>query len=155
MTTLSGALAAIRSAITANVPSHPQTHQPLPIGWLGDDALVLPDVPSPFVYTLFDANRSGVIENGGGRGANRHRSSGVATILVFVPIGAGLQVATDFAEVFAAVFRPFKQGGVTCDAVTVYPGGPGSSISVPGLDSEAANYFWAACDVEFYFDLIG
>jgi hypothetical protein len=155
MTTASEAIAAIRAAIEANVPVHPVTNAALPLGWLGEAALVLPNEPSPFVYTVFDAAPSDVIEIGGGRGANRHRNFGAAQILIFVPVGWGLQYATDYAEGFAAVFRSYRQDGVTSDRVTVYPGGAGSALSVPGLSSEVANYFWSACDVEFYHDLIG
>lgn len=155
MTTATQAIEVLKAAIKAALPVHPITGDKLPAGWLGDDALILDDEPSPFVYTVFSASRSGVIEIGGGRGANRHRNPASATIFVFVPIGWGLAYATDYAEAFAHAFRSYAAGGVTCDSATVHPGGPGSEIAVPGLDSEVGNYFWAACDVEYHFDLIG
>lgn len=155
MTTATEAIAVIRGMIEANVPVHPVTSVPLVLGWQGEDAMVLPDERVPFVYTVFKASRSTPIEIGGGRGSNRHRNPGVATIFVFVPIGWGLQYGTNYAEGFAELFRPFRADGVTCDRVTVYPGGPGADIAVPGIDNEATSYFWSGCEVEFYFDLIG
>lgn len=155
MPTAAEAVAAVRSTIEAVAPVHPQTSAPLPFGWQGEAPLLLPATPSPFVYTLFDASPDGVIEIGGGRGGNRHRQSLVAEILVFVPIGWGLAYGLNYAEAFATVFRSFAGSGVVCDRVTVHPGGPGSQLSVPGLDNEANNYFWSGCEAEFYFDLIG
>ncbi|WP_445490199.1 hypothetical protein [Rhodopseudomonas sp. RCAM05734] len=155
MTTASEAIAAIRGMIEGSLPVHPTTSVALPVSWQGEDAFVLPDQRAPFVYVLFDTVKSSTIEIGGGRGANRHRNPGSATILVFVPLGWGLQYGTDYAEHFAALFRSYRANGITCDAVTVYPGGPGSQIAVPGIENEATGYFWSGCEVEFTFDLIG
>jgi hypothetical protein len=153
--TVSQAIATVRSLIEDNVPVHPNTGNPLPVSWQGEDPVQLPNDPSPFIYVVFETTKSAVIENGRGRGGNRHRTPAAATILIFVPTGWGLQYGTDYAEGFATVFRPYNSNGVICDAVTVYPGGPGSEIAVPGMDNEAGNYFWSGCEVEFYFDLIG
>lgn len=155
MTTASQAIAAITDKIKDNLPDHPVTGEALPAYFYGGDKPILPDEPSPFIYTLFDASPDGVIEIGGGRGANRHRQNVVAEILVFIPIDWGLSYGLEYAETFAAAFRGFSSGGVNCDRVTVYPGGPGSQLSVPGLSSDVANYFWSGCEAEFYFDQIG
>jgi hypothetical protein len=155
MPTAAQAVAAVRSAIEAVAPVNPNTSAPLPFGWQGETALLLPNDPSPFVYTLFDAMPDGVIEIGGGRGANRHRQGLVAEILIFVPIGWGLSYGLNYAEAFAAAFRSFAVAGVICDRVTVHPGGPGSQLRVAGLSDEVANYFWSGCEAEFYFDQIG
>jgi hypothetical protein len=155
MTTASQAIAAIRAVIEGNTPVHPVTNEPLKLGWQGEDAMALPDERVPFIYTSFESSRSNVIENGSGRGGNRHRGFAVASIIIFVPVGWGLQYGTDYAESFAALFRSYRANGVSCDAITVYPGGPGSQIAVPGIDNEATGYFWSGCEVEFYFDLIG
>lgn len=153
--TVSQAIATVRGLIEANVPVHPDTNVSLPVSWQGEDPVQLPDTPSPFIFVVFETTNSSVIENGGGRGANRHRTPFEVSILIFVPLGWGLQYGTDYAEGFAGVFRPYNLNGVTCDAVTVYPGGPGSEIAVPGIDNEASSYFWSGCGVEGYLDLIG
>ncbi|SNS36206.1 hypothetical protein SAMN05216374_0977 [Tardiphaga sp. OK246] len=155
MTTTSQALAVVKGLIEANPQIHPESGDALPFYWQGDDAPLLPETPSPFIYTFFEAMRSDTIEIGGGRGRNRHRNPGAATIFVFVPIGWGLQYGTDYAEALATPLRSYRQNGVTVEGVTVYPGGPGSEIAVPGMDNEAKNYFWSGLDVEFYHDLIG
>ena len=155
MTTASQAIAALKSLIEDNPQLHPDSGEPLPMYWQGDDPVRLSDTPSPFIYTSFEATKSATIEIGGGRGSNRHRNPGSASLFVFVPVGWGLQYGTDYAEALAAPLRSFRAGGVTIDRVTVYPGGPGSAIAVPGMDSEAKNYFWSSVEADFYFDLIG
>ncbi|HEY0328805.1 MAG TPA: hypothetical protein VGC77_06845 [Rhodopseudomonas sp.] len=155
MTTASEAIAVIKDLIEGNPQLHPESGDALPMYWQGEDAPALPGTPSPFIYTVFDAERSDTIEIGGGRGSNRHRNPGTASIFVFVPIGWGLLYGTNYAEALAAPFRSYRANGVTIDAVTVYPGGPGSEIAVPGMDNETKNYFWSGCEIEFYHDLIG
>lgn len=155
MTTASDAIAIIKAMIEANPQQHPTSGVPLPMYWQGDDPPQLPDVPSPFIYTAFEAAKSDTIEIGGGRGSNRHRNPGAVIVFAFVPLGWGLQYGTDFAEALAAPFRSYRANGVTVDSVTVYPGGPGSEIAIPGMDTEAKNYFWSGIEAEFYFDLIG
>ncbi len=154
MTTASDAIALIKGLIEDTPLLHPESGDRLPRYYQGDDAPVLPDTPSPFIYVMFAARKSGVIETGGGRGSNRHRNPGSVAGFVFVPLGWGLQYGTDYAEVLAAPLRSFRAGGVTVDRVTVYPGGPGSEIAVPGMDNEAKNYFWSGLEAEYYHDLI-
>lgn len=153
--TVSQANAIVRALIEANVPLDPNSGEPLPVNWQGEAPLLLPNDPAPFIYVDMQTTKSSVIENGGGRGFNRHRTPASAAILIFAPLGWGLQYGTDTAEIFANVFRPYNQDGVTVDAVTVYPGGPGSEIALPGIDNAATDYFYSGCDVEFYFDIIG
>ncbi len=76
-------------------------------------------------------------------------------MFVFVPLGWGLKYGTDYAEALASPLRSFRADGVTIDRVTVYPGGPGSEIAVPGMDNEANSYFWSGLEAEYYHDLIG
>ncbi|WP_445488596.1 hypothetical protein [Rhodopseudomonas sp. RCAM05734] len=154
MPTASEANATIRAVIEGAAPLDPNSGEAIPLRWRGEDNPPLPDRPAPFAFTLFGARRSGVIETGGGRGANRHRNHGVAEIFVFVPKDWGERYGTDFAEAFAAALRPYRANGVSCEDATVYPGGDGAEIAVPGL-AEPGNYFWSACEVNFYFDLIG
>ncbi len=154
MTTASEAIAVIRGLIEANPQLHPESGDPLPMYWQGDDAPTLPDTPSPFIYTAFEATKSDTIEIGGGRGANRHRNPGGAIVFVFVPLGWGLQYGTNYAEALASPLRSYRANGVTVDNVTVYPGGPGSEIAIPGMDTEAKNYFWSGLEAEYYHDLI-
>lgn len=156
MTTLTGACRSIRTVMEANVPDNPETGGPsIVYRWKDEDGPPLPDTPAPFVYTVFTALRSDAIEIGGGRGANRHRNPGEANIFVFVPRTWSQPYATDLAEHFAKLFRSYRANGVTVDSATVYPGGQGSEIAVPGMDNEANNYIWAGCGLSFYFDLTG
>lgn len=154
MTTASDAHAFIRSRMEANIPNDPNG-TPVTLRWRGEVGDPLPDSPSPFAFTLFDATISGVIEIGGGRGRNRHRQPSSAEVYIFVPNGWGLKPATDLAETIAALFRSINQSGVTVESATVYPGGPGSELSIPGLPSESDNYMWSAVGIEFHYDLIG
>lgn len=156
MTTATEAFDAIRAVMEANVPANPKAGGPaIAYRWQGETSPPLPDTPSPFIYTVFAALRSDTIEIGGGRGANRHRNPAEADVFIFVPNGWGQKYGTDLAEHFASLFRSYRANGVTVDSATVYPGGPGSEIAVPGLDNEAGNYFWAGCGVRFHFDLTG
>lgn len=154
MTTASDAYGVIRSVIEANVPND-QNGRPIDLRFYGDQAPLLPSIPQPFAFILFDASRASVIEVGGGRGANRHRNPGIAAIYLFVPQDWTLKVATDLAESIATLFRSYRQNGVSCESATVYPGGLGSQMKPPGTDSEVDNYMWACCEIEFYFDLTG
>ena len=123
--------------------------------------LTLPDEPAPFVYAEFSGIRSGGwIENGHGRGGNRHRHPAILDLYVFTPRGEGLRQADgsgclDIADDLAALLRPYNQGGVTVERVTVGPGGAGAELAPPGLRSEVGRYFWAFVSVDLYFDLIG
>lgn len=155
MTTVTEACAVIRAVMEANIPANPDGGAPIPYRWRGEPAPPLPDTPSPFVYTIFAAGRSSTIEIGGGRGSNRHRNPGEVDIFVFIPSDWGEKYGTDIAEHFAALFRSYRDNGVTVEDATVYPGGPGSDIAVPGMDNEASNYIWCGCGVSFYFDLTG
>jgi hypothetical protein len=156
MTTATEACAVIRAIMEANVPANPDVNGPaIAYRWRGEPGGALPDVPAPFVFTVFGTARSGVIENGGGRGHNRHRCPGEAEILVFIPNDWGEKFGTDLAEHFAGLLRSYRSNGVTIEDATVYPGGPGSEIAVPGIENEASNYIWCACGVRFYFDLTG
>jgi hypothetical protein len=129
---------------------------PLPLQWFGqNDNPVLPDLPAPFLFTVFDASPSAPIEIGGGRGRNRHRCPGSAEVFVFVPRGSGLKAATDIGEAVASLFRPLNDSGVTVDSATVYPGGPGSELSISGLPAVVGDYFYAGAGIEFHFDVTG
>jgi hypothetical protein len=154
MTTASEAHSFIRGRIESNVPND-KDGVSITLRWRGELGNPLPDTPSTFAFTFFDASLSGVIENGGGRGNLRHRNPGRAEVYIFVPNDWGLKPATDLAEAFATLFRAVNQSGVVVEAATVYPGGPGSELSIPGLPSDVENYIWSACEIDFYFDLIG
>lgn len=104
---------------------------------------------------FFNAARSSTIENGRGRGHNRHRNQGIMVAYVFIPQGWTLKIATDAAEAIATLYRPLNQSGVIVDTATVFPGGEGSQVRPPGVESDVANYLWAACEVEFHHDQLG
>ncbi len=154
MTTASTAHAVFRSVIDGATIT--DNGSAVPLRYYGDNNDDLPDVPTPFVYVVFDAFKAEVIEMGGaGRGSNRHRNFGTCDAFVFVPKGTGMKRATDIAETIAALFRSYRLNGVTCETATVFPGGNGSDIKPDGMDSEVGNYLWAGCQIEFYHDVIG
>lgn len=157
MTTASEACGVIRTVLEATPPQDGARFGAAPIAlfWYGDPDQTLPEFPTPFAFTMFEAERSGVIEIGGGRGANRHRNPALATVYVCTPKDTGQQRATDIAEGVATLFRSYKDNGITCDSATVYPAVDGTRLNPPGSDSDVGNYMVAACEIEFYFDLIG
>lgn len=157
MTTASEAHAVLRALLEAAVPVDGTSFggAPIKLRWFGDNDGALPPGDIPFAFTIFDAGRSAVIERGGGSGHLRHRNPGTMDSFVFTEIRTGLKRATDIAEQIAGIYRSVNQGGVVVESVTVYPGGPGSQLQVPGLSAEVGSYMWSGCSVEFYHDLIG
>lgn len=157
MTTASEAHAFLRGLLEGTVPTDGANFSdaPIKLRWFGDNDGPLPPREVPFAFTIFDAGRSGVIERGGGRGHLRHRNPGTMDSFVFTEIRTGLKRATDISEQIAALYRSVNQSGVVVDSVTVFPGGPGSQLQVPGLSAEVGSYMWSGCSVEFYHDLIG
>jgi hypothetical protein len=148
MTTASAAFAVIKSRLTAGGLDFPLRYQ-------GEDGGPLPDTPSPFAYVEFQPERGAIASFGGGRGANRYRHPARIDAYVFVPNGHGLKEATDRAELIAALFRSYRDADISCFEATVFAGGHGSEISVPGLASAVNDYWYAAVDVSLHFDLIG
>lgn len=158
MTTPSQAYAAFRAVIeNATITDGAQFGSgPVAMLWYGDPNQVIPDFPQPFAFTIFDAaTRASVIEIGGGRGANRHRNPSIASVFVCTAKDSGQQRSTDIAEQIAALFRPYNANGIICESATVYPTVDGTALKPPGSNSDVGNYMVAACEVEFYFDLIG
>lgn len=158
MTTPSDAHVFIRSYLEASIPVDGAAFggAAIDLRWHGDRQKALPSEASPFAFTFFDTvSRARPIEMGGGRGRNRLRNFGTADVFVFTPKFTGLKRATDIAEQVAALFRPVNQSGVHVESATVYPGGPGSEIKPPGLESDVAKYFWSCCSIEFYHDQVG
>jgi hypothetical protein len=152
-TTASQATAALRALFEANTPSG------LTLRWPNEDHASLPDTPAAFAHTEFWIDRAsprhGVTAFGGGRGRNLYRNTAQMIVFIFVPRGQGLAAATDLAESVAQIFRSHRDSTVSCFGATVIPGASGAAIKPPGLDSEVENYFYAVCEVNFSFDLIG
>jgi hypothetical protein len=153
MTTTSEAYRALRALLEAE-PSLP------PLRWQNEDedslgAVALPDTPAPFLLTEFDTEPGEMVAFGGGRGQNRYRNPARLDIFVFIPKGWGVTHATDIAETAAALYRSYRDDKVSCFASTVFPGGDGAALKPPGLPSEVTNYWWAAVEVELFFDQIG
>lgn len=154
------AYSAVRALLEGNVPTGVTA-----LRWQDQDAdsngvVPLPDVAATFLYSEFTIEKSGVIEIGRGRGANRHRVPAQLVIFVLSPRGNGLVNAgvgcLEIATTLAAFFRSTAAlGAIKVDSATAYAGGDGAALKPKGLDSAVAAYFWAACEVEFYFDLIG
>lgn len=160
MTTAPEAYSALKALVEASVPADVTA-----LRWQDQDAdsngaVELPETPATFIYSEFLAARSGVIERGGGRGALRHRNPAELVIYVFTPRGRGLvrgdgSGALEIAEALAAVFRAYDLGGIKVTSATAFPGGDGAALKPRGLDSAVDAYFWAAVEVDLYFDLIG
>jgi hypothetical protein len=115
----------------------------------------LPDVPAPFAYTEFVTDPARLAGFGGGRGRNLYRNPARIDCYVFVPRGWGLEIATDIAEQFATLFRSYRDGDISCFDASVYPGGNGSDIKPPGVQSDVDNYYWAICEISLHFDQVG
>lgn len=153
MTTTSEAYAVLRGILQSG------TGLP-PLRWQNEEqdstgAVALPDIPAPFLYTEFLTESGTVVSFGGGRHQNRYRIPGRLDIFVFVPRGWGLAPATDYAEAAATLFRSYRDDLISCYGATVYPGGDGANLKPIGLPSEVTNYFWAAAEIELFFDQIG
>lgn len=149
MTTATQAYNIIRARLEANAPAG------LALRWQNDDPQPLPDVPAPFVHTEFVADPASLVSFGGGRGNNRYRHPARIEAYIFVPKGWGLTPATDYAEQIAAIFRSYRDSDISCFDATPYPGGNGSDVKPPGVQSEVDNYFWAVAEVSLFYDLIG
>ncbi len=150
MTTVSAAIAAIRTRIEANTPTRVIGH----LRWQNEDADPLPEVPAPFLYTEIDPDKQYIAGFGGGAGGNLWRTPARANCFAFVPRGEGIASATDLAETVAALFRGYRSGDLQCFGATVYPVGTGGA-GVPGLANEADNYYAAVAEIEMHFDLVG
>lgn len=151
MTTATQALAALKTRLSGAVS--------FDVYWLGDDPPVLPDEPETFAFMVFNNEGSGFgpTAYGGGQGSNLYRNRAVLEAYVFSPsTGAdGMGPVMTHAETIAARLRSFRNDDISIDAADVIPIGPGSKISVPGLDSAANNYNCALAEVKLHFDLIG
>jgi hypothetical protein len=134
---------------------------PVPLRWQNEfkdsnGKVDLPDKPAAFIYTEFTAGRAnGPAGFGGGAGRNLYRNPCSVVAYVFVPRGKGLDDAEAIAEQVAVLFRSFRTGDVTFLDASVYPGGDGALLKPPGLESEVGNYFWACCEANGFFNLIG
>lgn len=120
----------------------------------GDDAAILPDVPTPFGFVVFNNEGSIATAYGGGRGANLYRNRMRIEIYVFSPMGYGAETVSAYAETVAARLRSFRDDVVSCFGADVIPFGPGSNLSVPGLSSDVSNYQCALAECVLTFDQI-
>lgn len=141
---IADALAVIQERAAAQITT-------MPLLWPDEDH-VLPDKPAPFVFFDVIADRSDVIEIGGGRATNRHRHRAELNAYVFAPRGTGLAYVLSLAEPVAAAFRRYASGGVKFDGATVHPVGEGAALVPPGLNSAAGNYACAVVSAPFLFD---
>lgn len=152
MTTASEAFAEIRKRLDAE-----DSGIEIDIYYQGDDAPILPDTPAAFAFVVFsvDGSRGGPDAFGGGRGRNLYRNRATVEAYVFSPIGEGMEIVLGHAEAVAARLRSYRNNVISCFASDVIPVGPGSVISVPGLNSEVSNYMAAIAATELHFDQIG
>jgi hypothetical protein len=160
MTTATQAYASIRSLIEANKPAAVTAMRWQDEAQDSNGNTSLPDTAATFIYTEFLADKSFVVERGGGVGNLRNRCPAHLEIFVLTPKGQGLVVADgsgslNIAEAIAAFIRPYRLNGVTVESATAYPGGDGADLKPKGLDSAVDNYSWSAVEVDLYFDLIG
>jgi hypothetical protein len=152
VTTATQAYAVLRGILEAGMT--------VPLRWQNEDAdstgnVGLPDTPAAFIYTEFNTDPAEIVSFGGGRFSNRYRNRAHLDIYVFVPRGWGLTYAADYAEQAAALFRSYRDNDISCFGASVYPGGDGSQLQPPGMQSEVTNYYYAAASVELLFDQIG
>jgi hypothetical protein len=153
--TASGAYAILKARFEANKPAGLTA-----LRWQNQNedstgAIALPDTPAAFAYVEFETDPQQLAGYGGGRGANLYRNPARLQILVFVPKGQGLVVATDLAEACATIFRSYRDSSLSCFEASVFPGGDGAEMMPPGLSSAAGNYYWAGVEVGLFFDQVG
>lgn len=146
------AIAALRARLDA-----PDSGVTIPMYWSGDVPPVLPDVPAPFAYLVFENEGSGSAPAafGGGRGRNLWRNKATLEAYVFAPAGEGVSMVLDYAETIATRLRSFRDASVSCFSADAIPVGPGSSISPPGMQSDVTLYQCAICEVDVVFDQVG
>jgi len=148
MTTASQAFAVIKARLEANPGLGPYR-------WPNEDAPALPDTPASFVFIDFNPDRGFFAAFGGGRGANEQHNTAALTLYQFVPRGEGLASATDKAEALAALFRSYRDADISCFAASVIPGGSGSLMRPPGVESEVDNYYFCVAEIELFYRLLG
>jgi hypothetical protein len=154
------AFGVLRALIEANTPAAVTARRWQNERLDSNGVAALPDIAATFIYSEFLADRSSAIEKSGGRGSIRYRNPAMLEIFVLVPKGTGLvnnggTGALQLAEVLAAVFRGYSLAGLSVKSATAYPGGDGAALKPKGIDSGVDRYFWAAVEIELYFDLIG
>lgn len=159
MTTATTAFNIIKTRLEANIPNDSRG-TPVFFRWQNEDEdslgrKALPDIESPFIYTEFLTDPATLVSFGGGHGQNRYRHPARIDCYIFVPRGWGLAEAMTIAETVAGLFRSYRDTDISCFEATVYPGGSGSDLKPPGLDSEVDNYFYASVECSMFFDLIG
>lgn len=144
-----------RAAVRAQLPDSAVS---FPIYWQGDDAPTLPDTPAAFAFIVFNNEGSGgsPAAFGGGAGNNLYRNRALVEAFVFTPRSSepGASVASGRAEQIAARLRSFRDSDISVMAADVIYIGPGSSISLPGLDA-VENYNCAVAEISLHFDQIG
>lgn len=153
MTSIVAARAAVKTRLTAAGSGITVTD----LRFKGDAATSLPDTPAPFAFVLVNSDGSGggPAGFGGGRGANLYRNAGMVEVFVFSPEGEGEDVVLGHAETIAAWLRGHRDADIFCPAADVVPIGPGSSISVPGLEFPVSNYQCAAVEAPLIFHQLG
>jgi hypothetical protein len=121
----------------------------------GDDAIILPDTPTPFAYIAFDHMGSVLAGFGGGRGRNLYRNRMQVIGYVFSPMGYGAETVAANAETIAAQLRSYRDDVISIFDAPVIPFGPGSGLAVPGLATDVSNYQCAFVEASMTYDLIG
>ena len=111
----------------------------------------LPDTATAFCYVLFETHNQNLIGFGGGRGQNRWRTPGHLEVFVFVPLGEGLDVALNYAETIAALFRGKRFNGVSCISALVDP----NAAKPDALHDLSGNYYAVSALIDLYFDQVG
>lgn len=121
----------------------------------GDDAYLLPQVPVPFAFVVFNNEGSIATAYGAGRGQNLYRNRMRVEAYVFSPMGYGAAAVAAHAEKVAAQLRSYRDEIISCFDAPVIPFGPGSSATVPGLSADISNYQLALVECVVTFDQIG
>lgn len=144
-----------RAAVRAQLPGSAFA---FPIYWQGDDTPPLPDTPAPFAFIVFNNEGSGrgPTAYGGGRGNNLYRNSASVEAFVFSPIGSetGADLVSGRAEQIASRLRGYRDANISVHNADVIFIGPGSSLSVPGVNA-VDNYQCAVAEIALTFDQLG
>lgn len=139
MATLADVHAAVKARIAANFTA-------IAVRYANENNQ-LPDTPAPFVFVEIDLDPSFNAAYGGGRGQNRHRTTGELLAHFMWPVGWGVEDAFAKAEEFAALFRNYRDSTMSC-----FAGGP---MPGTGKTEDGSYSHCATVAVDLFFDLIG
>lgn len=115
-----------------------------PVQW-ANDRPDRPEPPAPWVFAEIRGVDSRLLSMGT-VGNHQMQDDGFVSLSVFVPFGTGTDLAYQYSEQLAALFRGVAQSGVQFLAPTPADGGPGS---------DDGNWYRVTTHIPFFYLYIG